>query len=432
MTKAKNLQEELDSLAEKAYDSASSETNASGVEKKVVAELSKGNKLQDAKKDLSTGKPSDGYDDQGRENSEKNNMSGGNKHQDARKNLVTGEADDGFDDEGREKKEKNNMTGGNKLQPAKEDLVLEGKDEDDDDDKDEDDDDDKEVKFKGKSKKDDDDDDKEDVKETFEVSKEVVKAEVQEHVDALFDGEDLSEDFKAKVTSLLEMAIFASATKVVDEMRESFENAYQSRIDEAHEAFEADMAAFEEEFEKTNNKYMKYVVEEWKKENEVAINTNLRVDILESFVDGLKGVFMEHNIDVPEEKIDVMEEIAAENSILETKLAEAIEKNIQLVEEAKELKKSLIVEQLSEGLTDLEKEKFLRLAEGVEYSDNAAATLESIKESYFVNNVIVEKFEEDVDSDLEHIGEEFAQPIKKPVTGVSRVAEYMKKYSGKI
>ena len=147
--------------------------------------------------------------------------------------------------------------------------------------------------------------------------------------------------------------------------------------------------------------YLNYVVEEWMKENELAVERGIRTEIAEDFITGLKDLFKEHYIDVPEEKYNVLDDLTNQNKKLEDKLNEQIEKNVELSKKVSDADRATIVAEISDDLADTEKEKFTSMAENVEYdsADKFREKLETIKESYFPKKKIEESSsKDDVDS----------------------------------
>ena len=242
-------------------------------------------------------------------------------------------------------------------------------------------------------------DDKKDVKETMdagEVSKEkdpkkevdqktanVSESEeekkkeldVKEHVDALIAGEDsLSEEFKTKAATVFETAIKSK----VKEMAESMQADYDKK-------FVEETSKSKDELVEKVDSYLAYVVEEWMKENELALERGIKGEIAEDFISGLKKLFEDHYIDVPDEKYNVLEDQSSKIEELEKKLNESIEKNVELSKENGEHKRQNIIDEASEDLADTQKEKFNKLAEEVEYSneEDFKTKVATIKESYF-------------------------------------------------
>ncbi len=212
------------------------------------------------------------------------------------------------------------------------------------------------------------------------IKKMINKEKMKEDIDALMSGENLSEEFVQKATTIFEAAVIARAEEVIAEaeaeMLEQFENA----IEEVKE----DLATKVDD-------YLNYVVEEWMKENEIAIEKGLRAEIVEDFIDGLRNLFVEHYIDIPQEKVDVVEELTTRVEELEASLNEQINKGIELKKELSEQKKIEAIYTACEGLTQTQVEKLKSLAEGVEFTteEEFVEKLSTLKESYFKADVKV-------------------------------------------
>ena len=199
--------------------------------------------------------------------------------------------------------------------------------------------------------------------------------DVSEHVDALVNGEnDLSEEFKTKAATVFEAAIKSK----VGEIAESMEADYNNKL-------EQESAKAKEELTEKVDSYLSYVVEEWMKENEIALERGIKGEIAEDFISGLKKLFSEHYIDVPDEKYDVLEAQATKIETLESKLNEQIEKNVELNKDNSVKSQKEIMAVVANDLADTQKEKFAKLAEEIEYStaEDFKKKCETIKESYF-------------------------------------------------
>ena len=199
--------------------------------------------------------------------------------------------------------------------------------------------------------------------------------DVSEHVDALVNGEnDLSEEFKTKAATVFEAAIKSK----VGEIAESMEADYNNKL-------EQESAKAKEELTEKVDSYLSYVVEEWMKENEIALERGIKGEIAEDFISGLKKLFSEHYIDVPDEKYDVLEAQATKIETLEKKLNEQIEKNVELNKDNSVKSQKEIMAEVANDLADTQKEKFAKLAEEIEYStaEDFKKKCETIKESYF-------------------------------------------------
>lgn len=215
---------------------------------------------------------------------------------------------------------------------------------------------------------------------TLKMKPSAASASMREDVEEMFNGYDISEDFKEEASTLFEAAVHA---------RVLVENA---RLEEAYtEALEEQLEIFNEELTSKIDTYLDYVVENWMKENEVAIESTLRNEIMEEFMDGLKNLFSEHYISVPEDKVDVLEALAEKVSVLEEKLNETISENAELRGTLIEDQARDIFEELASDLALTQQEKFAALAEGIEFDGNLntyAKKLNIIKENYFHNDSV--------------------------------------------
>jgi hypothetical protein len=185
---------------------------------------------------------------------------------------------------------------------------------------------------------------------------------------------DLSEEFKEKAATIFETAV---KTRIQEQVK-VIEAQYEKKLSEETETIKEAMT------EKVDS-YLNYVVEEWMKENELAVERGIRTEIAEDFITGLKSLFKEHYIDVPEEKYNVLDDLTNQTKDLESKLNEQIEKNVNLTKEVSDLQKRETIAEVSEDLTDTETEKFISMAENVEFdsAEKFKEKLETIKESYF-------------------------------------------------
>ena len=217
------------------------------------------------------------------------------------------------------------------------------------------------------------------------IEKRVKSVDVKEHVDALINGEgDLSEEFKRKAATVFEAAV---KSKIRDEVIR-LEDEYQDELQESINKTKSELT------EKVDT-YLNYVVEEWMKENELAIERGLKGEIAEDFISGLKQLFEDHYIDIPDEKYDVLEAQSEKISELESKLSETIEKNVSLKDNNATLVKEQVISEVSEDLADTEIEKFKSLIDDVDYSDEDSfrEKLGTLKESYFPKTPISESTE---------------------------------------
>jgi len=208
-----------------------------------------------------------------------------------------------------------------------------------------------------------------------EDEKKEKEIDVKEHVNALVAGDDsLSEEFKQKAATVFEAAIKSKVKEIAEEMQADYDKKLTEETSKSKD----------ELVEKVDS-YLAYVVEEWMKENELALERGIKGEIAEDFISGLKKLFEDHYIDVPDEKYNVLEDQSSKIEELEKKLNESIEKNVELSKENGEHKRQNIIDEASDGLTETQKEKFNKLAEEVEYSneEDFKTKVATIKESYF-------------------------------------------------
>jgi hypothetical protein len=220
----------------------------------------------------------------------------------------------------------------------------------------------------------------EDEKEDKAMIKKMIKKEkMKEDIDALISGENLSEEFIAKATTIFEAAVIARAEEVIAEAEEALTEQFEAAIEE-----------IKEEMATKVDDYLNYMVEEWVKDNEIAIEKGLRAEIVEDFISGLKDLFEDHYIDIPEEKVYVVEEITAKVEELEEAYNEQIKSAIELKKELNEHKKFEAIYAACEGLTQTQVEKMKSLAESIEFTteDEFTEKMETLKESYFKNPVV--------------------------------------------
>jgi len=207
---------------------------------------------------------------------------------------------------------------------------------------------------------------------------------MKEDVAALFEGqENLSEEFVEKASNIFEAAVTLKAITEVARLEEEFAAKLEESIEEVKEDIQSKL-----------DTYLDYVVESWIKENEVAIESTLRSEMMEDFIGGLKNLFTEHYIEVPDDKVDVIESLTNKVTELESKLNEVIVENVELKQDGLVSRKSSLIESLTEGLTLSDSEKFIKLAEGLEFDGDLTkfeAKLEVVKETYFTDKKVVAK-----------------------------------------
>ena len=207
-----------------------------------------------------------------------------------------------------------------------------------------------------------------------EIEEKIANINVKEDVDALVEGEELSEEFKEKAATIFEAAVKSKIRGEVERI-----------VDETNTQKDTDMETFKEDMTEKVDTYLNYVVEEWTKENELAIERGLKGEIAEDFISGLKQLFEDHYIDVPDEKYDVLEAQSEKIAELEDRLNEEIQKNVEAKEVKDVLVREQVISEVSEDLADTEIEKFTSLVKDVEFSDEEsfAEKLNTLKESYF-------------------------------------------------
>lgn len=210
------------------------------------------------------------------------------------------------------------------------------------------------------------------------MKKMMAKKGLKEDIDAMLQGEDLSEEFVSKATTIFEAAVMSRVEELAEEVEAQL-----------HEQFEQAVEELKEDFAAKIDDYLNYMVEEWMKENELAIESGLRAEIVEDFIGGLKNLFAEHYIDIPEEKVDVVQEMADKVEELEAKLNEEISRSIEFKKEINEHKRIQALQTVCEGLTQTQVEKLKSLAESVEFTseEEFADKLSTLKEAYTPSGV---------------------------------------------
>jgi len=250
----------------------------------------------------------------------------------------------------------------------------------------------------------------EEVQEEAETTKiqavtpqEISPPNVEDDVEALVAGEEgLSEDFKKKASTIFEAAVHA---KVVDEVNK--------RMEEQQKEVDASKDEFQKELTEKVDGYLTYVVEEWMKENELAIERGIRSELVEDFMSGLKTLFTEHYIDLPEEKVDMVDDLFTKVEELETSLDEEINRGVELQKELSQFKKDDAIKQTTKDLADSDSEKIAKLAEGIEFenTEQYIEKLNVLKESYFPKSDAVTSEITETDETIEVQGEETPEKL---------------------
>ena len=214
------------------------------------------------------------------------------------------------------------------------------------------------------------------------IKKEDLEINVEKDVKALMEGEEtLSDAFKTKAATIFESAVSTKILSEVNSRIEILEGEYAQELEEAKEEHSTQLT------EKVDG-YMSYVVEEWMKDNELAVERGIRSELVEDFMTGLRNLFQEHYIDIPEEKVDLVDDLFGKVEELEGKLDEEINRSVDLKKELSEYKRDETIREVSDNLADTEKEKLSKLAEGIEYEDKEQFNekLGVLKENYFPTN----------------------------------------------
>jgi hypothetical protein len=223
---------------------------------------------------------------------------------------------------------------------------------------------------------------KKEMHEAEEVTDDVISEEevsLRDDIDALFaDDATISEEFKSKATTIFEARVFDRVSQIQEEL----EAEYAGKLEEAVELIESELT------EKVDD-YLNYVVEQWMEENQLAIESGLRAELAEEFIAGLRNLFAEHYVDVPAEKVDLVDELATKVEELESKLNEEMERNIEFSKALVESHKAEVTREVCEGLTTTQFEKIKSLAEGVDYSteEQFKEKIETIRENYFPSGI---------------------------------------------
>ena len=274
--------------------------------------------------------------------------------------------------------------------------LVEAKHEDKEDEKDEDE---KKEDEKAEDKKDEKKSEKED------------KMDMKEHIEALFQGEELSEEFKQKAETIFEAAIKQKVEQEVARIQEAYAETLDEQVQEITENLSANV-----------DDYLNYVVEQWVNENEVAIEAGLRTELTEDFITGLRQLFAENYIDIPEDKVSVVEELGTKVEELEKKLNEEIDRNVKLNKSLNESKRFEILVDACDGLTTTQTEKLKSLAEGVEFTtaNEFTTKVKTLRENYFPATVNADKVLDKVEAEVAQSGKVLNEEISGPMAAYVR------------
>ena len=225
---------------------------------------------------------------------------------------------------------------------------------------------------------------------------------MKEDIDAMLGDAELTEEFKTKAATIFEAAVLARVAEEAARIQEEFEAKLAEQVEQNTQGIVEQVDG-----------YLGYMAEQWMAQNEIALEQGMKSEILEGFVNGLKGLFEEHYIDIPEERFDVLGEMENKIAELESKINEQVEANVELTKTLAEAKRAEIVGTVSEGLTDTETEKFLSLAKEIAYEDSESfeTKLKTIRESYFTAKQLTEVKSVVTDAPVEVLTESKAKAV---------------------
>jgi hypothetical protein len=238
------------------------------------------------------------------------------------------------------------------------------------------------------------------------------KLDVETDINAIFSGESLSEEFKANAKTIFEAAIFAK----VEEAKTALEEEYATKL-------ETEVASINENMVTKVDEYLEYVVTEWMEENKLAIEKGIKAELVEDFMIGLKNLFTEHYVDIPEDKVNVVEEFAEQVEVLESELDKAVTEVANLNAQINVYKKEQVVSEVSEGLSEVQSAKLKSLAEGIEFvsEQDYKEKLLLTKKKYFDESTQdTVKKAAPMDDDTTSIEESFSPVMSHYVQNISR------------
>ena len=269
---------------------------------------------------------------------------------------------------------------------------------------------------KGEKEKEDDaeDDDGEDKKEV----KEKKHAKMKEDIDAIFSGEELSEEFKTNAKAIFEAAVASRVTEIETDLQEQFDTKLNEQVGEIVSGIVDKV-----------DEYLEYVVAEWTEEHKVGIEKNLKAEVAEDFMVGLKNLFVENYIDIPEDKVDLVDEMAKKLQDAETDLDKKITENADLVAELNDYKKDQAVHTVTEGLSEIQIAKLKSLAENIEfiseqdYKNKLTLTKKKYFESKETEKTAVSESKKDLDSADSELEESFTPIMEHYVKNISKIVK---------
>lgn len=254
------------------------------------------------------------------------------------------------------------------------------------------------------------------IKEEDQIDEQIA-IDMSEHIEALLQGEDLSEEFKEKATTIFEAAVQQKVEEELVKIQEAYAETLEEQVQEITENLSSNV-----------DDYLNYVVEQWVTENEVAIENGLRTELTEDFITGLRQLFAENYIDIPEDKVSVVEELGSKVAELETKLNEEIDRNVYLNRTLGESKQFEVLVNACDGLTDTQAEKLKTLSEGVEFTSEGefAKKIKTLRENYFPvqstgeGNLALDRAEVESSPDGRVLNENLQGPMARYVQTLGR------------
>ena len=273
---------------------------------------------------------------------------------------------------------------------------------------------DKKGKKGEKEKEDEEEGDDEDNKEV----KEKKHAKMKEDIDAIFSGEELSEEFKTNAKAIFEAAVASRVSEIETDLQEQFDTKLNEQVDEIVSGIVDKV-----------DEYLEYVVTEWVEENKVGIEKNLKAEVAEDFMVGLKNLFVENYIDIPEDKVDLVDEMAKKLQDAETDLDKKITENADLVTQLNGYKKEQAIHNVTEGLSEVQIAKLKSLAENIEfiseedYKDKLALTKKKYFEAKDDEKTTVSESKKDLDSADSELEESFSPIMEHYVKNISKIVK---------
>lgn len=274
------------------------------------------------------------------------------------------------------------------------------------------------IDKKGKKGEKEDEDSEADDKEDKKEVKEKAKAKMKEDIDAIFSGEELSEEFKTNAKAIFEAAVATRVSEIETDLQEQFDTKLNEQVDEIVSGIVDKV-----------DEYLEYVVTEWVEENKVGIEKNLKAEVAEDFMVGLKNLFVENYIDIPEDKVDLVDEMAKKLQDAETDLDKKITENADLVAKLNGYKKEQAIHTVTEGLSEVQIAKLKSLAENIEfiseedYKDKLALTKKKYFEAKNDEKTTVSESKKDLDSADSELEESFSPIMEHYVKNISKIVK---------